>query len=202
MSSKKKLIISLSVAAAVLVAAIIAIVAVFAAAQQNVQSNITVQFKSKNVDCSVKAEYQRYYDTSATLIGSETFASTEAKTSKALSPDNDITIEDQRTKPEDDVYLDLIYTITNTSVRDLVVKITNIKAEGLEVSYTVDGSVNTTLDSTGVTISGGNTTPVVFVVRATLTEETLNSKDDASFSIEITWDLSAAYTAPTPDPAD
>ena len=57
MSSRKKLVISLSVVAAVVVAAVIAVVAVLAATSQTVTSSIKVSYTAKEVDAVVSASY-------------------------------------------------------------------------------------------------------------------------------------------------
>ena len=73
MSSKKKLVISLSVAAAVLVAAIIAIVAVFAAASQTVASNVKISYTASEVDGSISASYVVAGKGEAVQMGSASF---------------------------------------------------------------------------------------------------------------------------------
>ncbi len=91
MSSKKKLVISLSVAAAVLVAAIIAIVAVFAANAQTVQSTVKIKYTTSNVAGSVQASYQ-IKNEEVEPLGTSTFTATDTTTT-ALN-DADITLTD------------------------------------------------------------------------------------------------------------
>lgn len=56
-TSKKKMIVALSIAAVVVVAAIVSVVAVFAAPQQNVTSGVTVTYRVNDVYASVSARY-------------------------------------------------------------------------------------------------------------------------------------------------
>ena len=194
MSSKKKLVISLSVAAAVLVAAVIAIVAVFAAAQQTVQSSVNVSFRAKNVDCSVVASYQRYTDTEEQSIGSATFTAAETTTEKevSLAPEKPIVLDDQRSESKPNVYVDLIYKITKTSSSNLVVALKSSSYEGLNVQFKYDnGSFGDSFETKTISDATAHT----ITVRATLTETTLNSANDVDFSINLVWDLSAAYAA-------
>ena len=193
MSSKKKLIVSLSVAAAVLVAAVIAIVAVFAAANQVATSTINVKFRAKNVDCVIAGAYQKDTDAEATGFGQISFAAAEGTTSRSLAPEDTIVLEDSRTQTKTDVYLDLIYTFKNNSAAGLVITLPTATATGASLSYYVDDA-DVVTSFAGLTIKGGDASEHTIKIRATLTEATLNSAADVPFAIDLSWTLEAAYT--------
>lgn len=202
MSSKKKLIISLSVAAAVLVAAIIAIVAVFAAAQQSVASSVKVTFRAKNVDCAVKAEYQVNGATTPTLIKEGVITATDGEQSFDYSMKSNEEIE---LFDGEEIYVDFIYTITNTSVRKLNVTLDNISdiETPFGVEYYVGDTYNsvtkvdslstaTTINAATFTEGEATTTPAkVFVVRLSVVDRKL--ANDASISVTMNWGLDAIY---------
>jgi len=195
MSSKKKLTISLSVAAAVLVAVIIAIVAVFAAAKQTVESNMTVKFRAKNVDCTIVGSQKTNTDASATEFKTVTIESThgEGEVEYDLNPTNDIvlTIDDAG-----NAYVDLTYTITNTSHADLLVKIAEISSATADFSVTIVDEAEL-LRGAGYKIGamvGQTTQTKSFTIRVSATDAAKESATDASMDVAIVWDLSAVYS--------
>ena len=144
MSSKKKLVISLSVAATVLVAAIIAIVAVFAAASQAVQSDIKVTFKATDVACGITGTWQVAGKEDAehkVEFGSIAFAAKEGnEEAKTMSAEPNIAL----TSSEN--YIDFIYTFTNAGSRGFSIvleeevvatKVGEDQLTGVTVSYLV-----------------------------------------------------------------
>ena len=199
MSSKKKLTISLSVAAAVLVAVIIAIVAVFAAAKQTVESNMTVKFRAKNVDCTIIGSQQTNTDEVASTFKTVTIKSThgEGEVEYDLDP-NDIvlTIDD-----DGKAYVDLTYTITNTSHADLLVKIESITNSSTNFTVTIVDEAET-LKGAGYKIGamvGQTTQSKSFTIRVEATNAAITSAVDVELDVDIVWDLSAVYTTTNPD---
>lgn len=189
MSSKKKLIISLSVAAAVLVAAVIAIVAVFAAANQAVQSSVKVTFRAKNVDCTVAAEYETNTQTKAQAF--ETIIINAADSSKTYTGNvPDVELQEGG---ENGVYLTLTYTITNNSARDMVVKLGSITNENFTVALSDDE-----LTTTGVTIPGkvadADASNDVFTITIKMTDAALKSATDIEMNVTLNWTLEAVYS--------
>lgn len=191
MSSKKKLIISLSVAAAVLLCAIIAIVAVFAAGQQAVQTGFTVTFTASDIDVTVAASSKTEKGTSVE-IGSVTFNAADGQKTESLNPSKgfDLTRED--------TYVDITYTITVNGAKDCKVLLAN----ALYAGDTDNGFAITIKDGTGTDIKSAlttdgkvisNETPLTIVVRIAIPE---NVKDDASLNMTLNFTLSA-YTAPS-----
>lgn len=197
MSSKKKLTISLSVAAAVLVAVIIAIVAVFAAAKQTVESNINVKFRAKNVDCTIIGSQKTNTDESATNFKTATIKSTEPEgTEYDLNPTNDIVLTIDK---DGNAYVDLTYTITNTSHADLLVKITSISSDTADFTVTVVDE-NETLTGAGYTIGamvGQTAKSKSFTIRVEATAAAKASATDATMKVSMVWDLSAVYSTTT-----
>jgi len=191
MSSKKKLVISLSVAAAVLVAAIIAIVAVFAAAQQTVASDVKVTFRAKNVDCAVSATWETNTQTTATNFANFTIKAADG-TQVYQYDVPDINLQQGESG---DVYLLLTYTFTNTSSRTMNVKLESFTNEYFTVEYS-----DAALTVDGVDIAGkvGDTTSNdVFTVKIVMTDAALQSAEDIVMdNITLTWTLTAVdFTA-------
>ena len=190
MSSKKKLIVSLSVAAAVLVAAVIAIVAVFAAANQAVSSNVKVTFRAKNVDCTVAATYQTNTKASAQAFQTIVINAADAsKTYEGNVPDVDL-----EEGGDTGVWLELVYTITNNSSRDMKVTLANFTNENFTVSTGADDL------AAGVTIPGKvadrEASNDIFTIRITMTDEALKSAEDIVMNVNLAWTLEAiGYTA-------
>ena len=133
MSSKKKLVISLSVAAAVLVAAIIAIVAVFAAVSHDVTSNVNVTFRARNVDCMITASYKTNTTSETTFKDFHVLANeTTSKTYEADVPNIDLYQESEGAS----VYLTVTYTIENLSSRPMTVTLEDLETnQYFEASY-------------------------------------------------------------------
>ena len=193
MSSKKKLVISLSVAAAVLVAAIIAIVAVFAAAQQTVKSSVKVSFKARNVDCTITGFYQ------TNLMDSESSAFDLVR----IEADDDGTETHNANVPavtlyqagDEDIFLRVTYTITNHSPRAMSVKLAGLASnEWFDVDFAPSG---VTEDADGVVIDSGDSED--FTIMITPTQLLLNSAEDvdAAMDVNLMWTLDAiAYTEP------
>lgn len=187
MSSKKKLVISLSVAATVLVAAIIAIVAVFAAATQTVASNVQVTFRAKNVDCSVLATWKTNTKADETKFADFQIEAGQATTTYKY----DVPNVNLQQGESGEVYLLLTYTFTNTSARTMNVKLAAInKDTNFDVVYSDDE-----LTTTGVDIEGKvGETPSndIFTVKIVMTEAALNSASDIVMQpIALTWTLTA-----------
>jgi len=187
MSSKKKLVISLSVAAAVLVAAIIAIVAVFAAAQQTVASDVKVTFRAKNVDCAVSATWETNTQTTATNFANFTIKAADG-TQVYQYDVPDINLQQGESG---DVYLLLTYTFTNTSARTMNVKLAAINEDtNFDVVYSDDELTTTGVDIAGKT--GETASNDIFTVKIVMTEEALKSASDIVMQpIALTWTLTA-----------
>ena len=198
MSSKKKLVISLSVAAAVLVAAIIAIVAVFAAAQQSVQSAVKVTFRAKNVDCTVAGVYQTNTQSEKTafetfnILAKDTNVNEDqtAKVYPANLPDVDL--QQGTGDKADEVWLKITYTITNNADRAMLVKLDKFTTnQYFTIAY--DPEMVTT---DGVEIAAHDSAD--FVITITATQAALQSATDVEMDVTLDWTLTAVtYVAPT-----
>lgn len=185
MSSKKKLVISLSVAAAVLVAAIIAIVAVFAAAQQAVASSVKVTFRARNVDCAVQASWETNTQTGAEFANFTIAASEASTTYQKDVPDIDL-----KQGESGDVYLLLTYKFTNTSSRDMNVKLDSFTNKNFRVEYSDADLTN----GTGVVIPGKKgevASNDIFTVKIIMTDEALLSAEDIVMDVDLAWTLVA-----------
>ena len=185
MSSKKKLVISLSVAAAVLVAAIIAIVAVFAAAQQTVQSSFSIKFTATDVDCTVSGTWslKDAGEGETGSLGSVVIAAKDTKGTHTMDADPVIPLTSEKN------YVDLTYTFTNSGSRSFTIKST--KAEvGEKLSMVFLDEDEESLDS--VIVGEGVTceTTAVIIVRITFDENAFN-EDFTSAPITMAWDLAA-----------
>lgn len=197
MSSKKKLIISLSVAAAVLLCAIIAIVAVFAAGQQAVNTKFTIKFTATDVDATVMA----YDKTGNGSYGSNPFksatftASTDNTSAVDLSPTSVPTLENTEAK---NTY-SIKYVISNNSTNALVVKLTdsiNTGDSGFTISFT-DGDGTTiemnSLINDGITVDGATETEgqrtagtATIIITISIPKDT---NKDASLELDYTFSL-------------
>ena len=185
MSSKKKLVISLSVAAAVLVAAIIAIVAVFAAAQQTVQSSFTIKFTATDVDCTVSGTWALATpaEGESGSLGTVVIAARDGKGTHSMDASPVIALSSAKN------YVDLTYTFTNSGSRAFTIKSTKAEVgEKLSLVF-LDGekeSIDDVIADTGVTCQ----TTAVIIVRITFDENAFN-EDFTSDPITISWDLAA-----------
>lgn len=185
MSSKKKLVISLSVAAAVLVAAIIAIVAVFAAAQQTVQSSFSIKFTATDVDCTVSGTWSLATpaEGESGSLGTVVIAAKDDKGSHTMDANPTIPLTSEKN------YVDLTYTFTNSGSRAFTIKST--KAEvGAKLSMVFLDEDGESLDS--VIVGEGVTCEdtAVVVVRITFDPDAFN-EDFTSDPITMAWDLAA-----------
>ena len=188
MSSKKKLVISLSVAAAVLVAAIIAIVAVFAAAQQTIASNVKVTFRATNVDCAVEASY-----TTNTVKDKQVFKTLtiEAEDGGSVAKEANLPNVDLIQGGENGVFITLSYNITNTSSRPMLVKLAELTDNSGNWDITLSHSG---LTSTGVEIDGkiGETVSnEIFTITIKATTQAIQSAEDVPMDITLNWTLTA-----------
>ena len=194
MSSKKKLIISLSVAAAVLVAAIIAIVAVFAAGQQAVKTGIRVRFNAgDDVACEIVGTWameDAEEDADPAQkgdIGSVIITADLEKDTFELS-EGEIDVELNKTQN----YVDFTYEFTNIGSDAFIIKLSQeVKGNGVEVKYIVDETEKsvTEMVNTGVTVPAvtAEDHTVVVTVRVTIPVE--NMGNSVSFTADIIWDL-------------
>jgi len=204
MTSKKKLVISLSVAAAVLVAAIIAIVAVFAAASQTLTSSIKVTYTAgKNVAGTASASYKLSGE-GATSVDMDTNGSTEngdkvitfnaigEKQTQSLLTQGDISLD------SDNVYVEFTYVFTNTGAYDYTAQISLLdkdatpaseaKVENLKVEYQagVDGTYLENANALTVE-AGDEEATFIYKVRISIA----NDAKDAAFEGVFSWDLEA-----------
>ncbi len=209
MSSKKKLIISLSVAAAVLVAAIIAIVAVFAATRQAVTSNITVRYTA---DPTISGTASATY-TFGTTVGEDMTATGNADGEKVVTFDpDDTTGQGGVLQPQREIVLgegtgetkvrEVIfeYTFTNTG-RDAytaVVSITPLTGNDAKVTDNVVYEYNTGSGFKTASTEADRTitvqpTGAEFKMQIKIAVD--NVAKDAAFFGSINWDLNRV--APT-----
>ena len=188
MSSKKKLVISLSVAATVLVAAIIAIVAVFAAANQAIQSSVGVTFRARNVDCSVNATYTTNTKTTPVTIKEFSILASDAGSTAHRADLANVNLQEGGTSG---VFITLSYEITNNSSRDMVVRLTGLQDNtgNWEITYSHDD-----LTGGGVTIAGkttDKTSSETFTVTIKATAQALKSAEDITMNTVLDWSLTA-----------
>lgn len=200
MTSRKKLIISLSVAAAVLVAAIIAVVAVFAASQQVVKSNITIKFTASDVSCTVGAKY-KVENKDAIDLGTVTInAKDEENKEYSLSPTGNVDL----TKTNNSVTFE--WTFTNTGSKAFTIKLnqlTNISGSAFNVKfYTNDGSDDTEIDRDKLAATGVNVESVSdngkAIIKMVVTMPAENMGNDAELSLNMEWTLDTGVTV-TPE---
>lgn len=95
MSSRKKLIVSLSVVALVVIAAVVAVVGVFAAGNQEIQSQVYITFTAVDIEGTVTVRYNTQTVDATTLsdwegyaiknAGTASFLASEAVTTKSLA---------------------------------------------------------------------------------------------------------------------
>lgn len=206
MSSKKKLVISLSVAAAVLVAAIIAIVAVFAATQQTVSSFITVRYTA---DPTISGSARASYSYGTTVVNKPMTVNGESTGSQTVVFDADDE-QDQKGKlqPQEEIALTgkirevtFQYFFTNTGRDAYTATVSfapdNAQTENVKYFYyseTEEDWVEITSDTTEAELT--------ITVAADAVDTSLQVKvkvdnvaKDASFIGSINWDLNRV--APT-----
>jgi len=202
MSSKKKLIISLSVAAAVLVAAIIAIVAVFAAAQQTLTSSIKVTYTAgKNVAGTASASYKLsgegaetlHMDTNGATEGGDrtvTFNALADKQTQSLMTQGDIVLN------ADNLSVEFTYVFTNTGDYDYTAEISLLDKDGTAASSATMENVKVEYDAgsgylenaTALTVEAGDEDATfVYKVRISI----VNNAKNATFEGSFAWDLEA-----------
>ena len=117
MTKSKKLIISLSIALAVVVIALVTVVSVWAATSQTVTNQLTVRYTASNVSATVKADYKLANASAYTSIGTASFAASEGNsTSKSISA-KEIELTDSAT------YVVFRYTFTNTGSNTITVSL-------------------------------------------------------------------------------
>lgn len=208
MSSKKKLVISLSVAAAVLVAAIIAIVAVFAAAQQAVKSDITIKFKATDVACEINGTWTLPkvgdYEAKTGTFGPVAFAAAETQAEEGAEKTLSVAPEVNLTSSQN--YIEFTYTFTNAASTGILIKMSEIKlvyadsneeVQNVTISYKKQGmddaaAVETTgaeLLGTGVICEGGVNNTATITIGFTIEE--LAFELDRTFTANFGFDLTA-----------
>ena len=200
MSSKKKLVISLSVAAAVLVAAIIAIVAVFAAANQAVQSSITVKFRAQDVSCTVAGTWKVSGEGGANgSLGSLTIAAKNIKDTYEMIP-----TETELPLTSTNNSVDFDYTFTNNGSRDFTIKLNSISYDetnmdiayllnGTEVDKTIfDGTDDESTIKCSAKVAADTVNTQKLTVRLTVKADSYDN--DFDFKLQILWDLDALST--------
>lgn len=193
MTSKKKLVISLSIAAAVLVCAIVALVAVFAASTQTVQTAFKVTFTATDVDATVVAT-QRFGTTGDyTALGTATFNASDAGKTESLSPAN-LTLNN-----DDKKSYSIKYEFTNRSENDLVVTLSNSlytgdSDNGFKITF-ADGEgaavTASSLSTDGITVTKGAAKVIVLTVAI---PDDVNSNAELNISLSFTLTNSAAPT--------
>lgn len=184
MSSRKKLVISLSVVACVIVAAVIAVVAVLAATQQAITSNIKVTYTAMDVDATVTAKatiggvdtafYTADDKTSLVLEASE--SDEDAATAKTLAPKTDLEL----TRANQEVTF--TYTFENTGSRDFTAAVEFGKAGLADKNLKV---VSETDDGATITVAAGETETY------TVTIAVLDMAKDVNFQFAFSWTLIA-----------
>lgn len=194
MSTKKKLIISLSALCLVLIVAVVAIVAVYAAGTQTVTSNIKVTYTAMEVDGTVSATYtlKNGTATNMTTNGASdgdttiTFAAADGKTTKSLTPQGDIELSSTAD------YVIFQYTFTNSGSRAYTAVLTYTDDGNDDTNATIvyasDNTESTTWaesPSTLTVASGSNGTS--YYAKVSIDNLAL----DASFSGYFTWTLTA-----------
>lgn len=200
MSSKKKLIISLSVAAAVLVAAIIAIVAVFAATAQSVQNGIIVRFEAgEDISCQIVGDWALEGASEAEgqkgKIGETLIITADEETSTHDLSANDIEVKLSKSQN----YVDFNYQITNIGSTAFTVKLAQAKTQDdVSVTYWVDGTGISATDivNTGTTIAAKGETGASkkLTVRVEVPSDKLGN--DVTFEADILWKLDVVTTTP------
>lgn len=182
MSSRKKLVISLSVVACVIVAAVIAVVAVLAATQQAITSNIKVTYTAMDVDATVTAK--------ATIGGVDTaFYTADDKTSLVLEASEEDPAVAKTLAPKDELELTranqqvtFTYTFTNTGSRDFTAAVefdkAGLAAKNLKVtSETGDGAT--------ITVAAGAEATYTVVIAVD------DMAKDVDFQFAFSWTLIA-----------
>jgi len=197
MSSKKKLVISLSVAAAVLVAAIIAIVAVFAFATQTVQSSLTVKFTATDVACKVTGGWA-IKDATAAEGEQGTFAEVIINAKDVANSEYTMNASPAIPLTSARNYVDLTYTFENTGSRGFSVKLVEaITDEDITATY-YDGE-DGTLQLADIMGTEEATNPVIceagagetVTVKVRLTVNADSFAEDFEFATTIQWQLDA-----------
>ena len=183
MSSKKKLVISLSVAAAVLVAAIIAIVAVFAASIQTAQSTLKITFTSKDVSCTVSGEWALPSATADEKgeLGSITIKASDEQDTHKLNANPTIPLTSEKN------YVDLSYTFTNNGSRSFTIELGDGSNAASPLSYKV------LVDEEEWTGSVTCDTTATVVVRVTLPSSAFDQDilAENGLAVTIDWLLTA-----------
>ena len=195
MSSKKKLIVSLSVAAAVLVAAVIAIVAVFAAAQQTIASNVKISYTVSDVQGSVEASYAVEGE-SETPIGTWSFSADDTTAQKDLNTENIVITLEGSSKDE----VVFSYTFKNSGSKNM--KITqSFTAPGYTVTYSVAGSgynaypESVILKGMDAPVTASNpANSIIILVKVKVTD---NAFELAEQSFEFGWTMAATSDTAT-----
>ena len=187
MSTKKKLIVSISSLCVVVVLAIITLVAVFAAGNQRFESQVSVTYKATNVSATISGDYLRKDDSRYTSMGApiEFLPTTETGTrSMGL---NGLELNEVKN------YAILRYTFTNnsSSVRINVESRSSVTSStNTAVTYAVstteitnfDTITKATLDDFTITYSG--TTYVYIKIKIA------DLSNDSSFNGSFGFDLS------------
>ena len=193
MSSKKKLIISLSVAAAVLVAAIIAIVAVFAASAQTVTSTITISFKAgADIQGSVVATYSDEAGTNKGNIGEWSFLASDDEQSYNLET-TEVVIALEGSAND---FVEFTYVFTNSGANHMAI-VPTVTAPGYNVTYSVEaGTYVDTCPSiilAGVA-SGADANEVTVTVKLAVPDARY---DIAAKDITLSWAMDSSTETPT-----
>lgn len=211
-TSKKKLVVALSVIAVVVVAAIVSVVAVLAAPQQNVKSSVTVTYAVTDVVADVNARYgfltvgrtdgepTSYTATNIKgAVGSQvSFSAEEAETSKSLNTDELNTSYPSST--ESAVVFE--FNFTNKSAKAFTAALAMVQegSENVVIKYAVkDGSSAddnwhslTWSDSyTAATVEAANTADSSDELHVYVMAVVEDLTVAATFTADFTWTLAA-----------
>ena len=196
MKSKKKLIIALSSFAFVLVAAVVTVTAVLAAANQSINTSVSVVYYAKQVAGTVSATYQvgekeaKDMTTTGLADGKKLieYAGKEANVAQTLKPQDAIillTANDDGTA-EDVVFT---YTFTNNGAADYTATVKYTDTEANDDNYTIDYSATVTFEDDAeegeykVVVGAGET------VKVTITVAVDDVAQNSEFSGTFAWSL-------------
>ncbi len=215
MSSKKKLIISLSAVCLVAVIAVVAVVAVLAAGTQAVQTSVTITYTASDVSATVSAN--QYLIARTTNVGdaAQAFKSGDATSVSFNAVDGNETVATltqpanaDLTSEKNAVVFEFIFENDSISV-PMLVTLEDIDLDGMDATFALSyktGSTTrivftetnntvTTINETGVTAFRVEPETTAYAYIKVAIDEANKSNDDESSSMDIKWNLAATTRA-------
>lgn len=182
MSSKKKIIVSISSFAILIMAVVIAVVAVLAAQSITVKSSVNVTYTAKEVAAKVTSKYKIGDTGTLTNIGSGSisFDGTEdltnnTQTTGTITSSTDLTSTNN--------YIEFVFTFTNEGDAEYTATLTlPATVDNFEATYTVPNTAGATkVTDTSFRLKGKTTTAVEYKVKFKIKDVSKNAELKGDF---------------------